>query len=472
MQIEDITHEAAADFARGETSGTQLVRRDGRTLLIGRSGGAFTSGPLSLPFTATHLGLHWNVSGQADGLQVWARVSADGLKWSPWEALATEAIAQRGADSEVFAALLAAPEARFAQYRIHFPADPAVAISRVAVTAINAAGRSGGVTPLPTVTLEAPGKSATDKITLKVITREAWGCNESQLTTPRDVLWPEMYVPAKKVLLHHTATGDSYSDGAAEVRAVWAYHAITLGWGDIGYNALVDKYGNVYEGRHGRGEGSGRELLSADVVAGHCSSHNYGSTGVSAIGNYDRTKPSAALLTGIDAMAAFECARHYLDPGKASDFLRSDDLWHPGLNNVSGHYESFNTSCPGKYLTAYLPKLRGHVATRLAFRGAPTFTQAPAGRNLAVGVPVSFSWNGMASYYCFEGWQRQADSENITYLAGYAAWPGDDPLAQRQVWLPVDTQPISVTPSQPGHYTLHVRDGAGAYEANLTYLAT
>ena len=78
-----------------------------------------------------------------------------------------------------------------------------------------------------------------------------------------------MYVPAKKVVIHHTATSNTYTDGAAEVRAIYTYHTRTLGWGDIGYNALVDKYGNIYEGRHGRGEGAGREILSADVVAGH-----------------------------------------------------------------------------------------------------------------------------------------------------------------------------------------------------------
>lgn len=40
-------------------------------------------------------------------------------------------------------------------------------------------------------------------------------------------------------------------DSAAIIRAIYAYHTRALGWCDIGYNALVDKYGQVFEGRAG-----------------------------------------------------------------------------------------------------------------------------------------------------------------------------------------------------------------------------
>jgi uncharacterized protein with LGFP repeats len=54
-------------------------------------------------------------------------------------------------------------------------------------------------------------------------------------------------------VIHHTASTNSYSEGtaAAQIRSVYAYHTASLGWNDIGYNFLVDRYGRIYEGRAG-----------------------------------------------------------------------------------------------------------------------------------------------------------------------------------------------------------------------------
>jgi hypothetical protein len=74
-----------------------------------------------------------------------------------------------------------------------------------------------------------------------------------------------MYVPAKKVVLHHTATSNAYVDGAAEVRAIYAYHAKTLRWGDIGYHSLIDKDRHDLRGaaRPRRAAGRGRRARSS-----------------------------------------------------------------------------------------------------------------------------------------------------------------------------------------------------------------
>ena len=49
--------------------------------------------------------------------------------------------------------------------------------------------------------------------------------------------------------------------------AIYTYHAVSLGWGDIGYSSLIDRDGYICEDCHGRGAGETREVLSADVVA-------------------------------------------------------------------------------------------------------------------------------------------------------------------------------------------------------------
>jgi hypothetical protein len=63
-------------------------------------------------------------------------------------------------------------------------------------------------------------------------------------------LWA--FVPAMKLLLHHTTTRNDYAtevEAAAEVRAIYSYHAATQRYGDIGYTALIDQFGTIRE-RH------------------------------------------------------------------------------------------------------------------------------------------------------------------------------------------------------------------------------
>ena len=483
--LEDVVERTAAEFARGQAHGLEVVAEAGQAPLRGRPGGEFVSGMVTLPFPATHLGLHWLLrTGSPEAVAAAVRTSADGQRWTEWYPLTIEAVAGRAEGREVFAALAPGDGGGFAQYKLAF-SDGEATVEGVTLTAINTAG--GAPQPAPTSALPTVPLTSRAGITIGVVPREAWGCDEDlvmqKLGKSRDTLWPEMYVPTKKVVVHHTATSNTYADGAAEVVAIWSYHAISLGWGDVGYNLLIDKFGNIYEGRHGRGEGSGREFVSADVTAGHCYYHNYGTVGISAIGNYQTAQPTQALKDALDAVAAFACDRHFIEPHGASDFLRSDNAWHNALNNISGHYESYNTSCPGRTLKAYLPDLRSHAAALLDNSGTalslstaiPQWLSTPPKEAIAEDV-VEFSWSSpdlYAKYYCcLEGWYKHADSEDVDYMAGYAADPsqGGDELAVVQAWMFPDEKVTSFAtpPLRAGHYTLHVRGDNGLYEANHT----
>jgi uncharacterized protein with LGFP repeats len=68
--------------------------------------------------------------------------------------------------------------------------------------------------------------------------------------------WPQSYHYTKnKIIVHHTAGDTSSFTGKESVIAylkdVYKFHTITRGRGDIGYNFLIDPYGNIYEGRAG-----------------------------------------------------------------------------------------------------------------------------------------------------------------------------------------------------------------------------
>ena len=81
-----------------------------------------------------------------------------------------------------------------------------------------------------------------------IIGRAQWGADES-MRCGRSCTTTESAPPSST-----TPPGSNdYSpqDSAEIVRAIYAYHTRTLGWCDIAYNALVDKYGQVFEGRAG-----------------------------------------------------------------------------------------------------------------------------------------------------------------------------------------------------------------------------
>ncbi len=89
----------------------------------------------------------------------------------------------------------------------------------------------------------------------------------------------------KQIHVHHTATGNSYSraDVPGILRGMYRYHTHTLGWFDIGYNFLVDRFGRAWVGRSG-----GAQRL---VRGAHTLGFNHASVGVAMIGNLEGRTP-------------------------------------------------------------------------------------------------------------------------------------------------------------------------------------
>jgi len=86
--------------------------------------------------------------------------------------------------------------------------------------------------------------------------------------------------------VHHTAGTNSYSaaDSPRILRGIQRYHVEGRSWCDVGYNVLVDKYGQVFEGRRG-----GIDEL---VVGVHASGFNTNTVGISVLGDYTQVAPS------------------------------------------------------------------------------------------------------------------------------------------------------------------------------------
>src|SRR5688572_17866885 len=71
-----------------------------------------------------------------------------------------------------------------------------------------------------------------------------------------------------RAIVHHSA-GAEYNTGGledskADVRGIQNYQMNSNGWPDVGYHFLIDKYGNVFEGRSGSMSGLPRGAHDAD----------------------------------------------------------------------------------------------------------------------------------------------------------------------------------------------------------------
>lgn len=236
----------------------------------------------------------------------------------------------------------------------------------------DAAGSTLGTASAQTTLTDAEVESLRPAI----VRRAAWGADESRYGTFGTVIQP------KAMILHHTASTNNYTreQAAAQVRAIYLYQASTLGWGDIGYHFLVDKFGTVYEGRKD----------SPDFIrtGAHAAGMNTETFGISALGNYHEVMPTAALQESITRVAAWQLAKNGIDPyGTAvltstSDSSTSSSRFRHGqqvtLPTVMGHISTSRTVCPGQYLEPRLTAIQKAAADRIAAAVTPAPAPAPA----------------------------------------------------------------------------------------------
>jgi hypothetical protein len=472
--VDRIVHGGMDGFAGARQGGVALLARAAGGGLRGTlRAAAYESPPLPLRFAATHLGLRWLADGRGSSELVFAvRTSENGRDWSAWLPVAAAGVHAGAEGTEGHSALASVPRGAFTQYRVAFPAEPGARLIRLALSYLNP--YDGPEQALAVGALDRPAG-----FPFPFRSREAWGADESlRFTASGAESWPRMYVPVKKLVVHHTATANDYFDAAAEVRAIYVYHAQELDWGDIGYNALIGRDGVVYEGRRGRGpdhESDGRQLLSPGVVAGHAFFHNYGTTGYALLGDFTATPLPRQMRERLVDLLAYAARRAGVDPATLGDFLRSDGIWHRDVPNLSGHRDLVVTECPGDQVYRVLPDVRAAVAERLGGdRAAVTarvyVTGALPGdttrRSLGaamggIGLPVP----GWAYSSYLEYWRRDGAYDIVPPDNG-PRWSVYDPSGAR-----------ALVELEPGHYTLHVRgrDPLGqqsVYESNVSFHVT
>lgn len=199
---------------------------------------------------------------------------------------------------------------------------------------------------------------------IPVVHRAAWGADEG-ITWSR----PE-FREAQLITVHHSVTPAGW-DPAATMRAFHRYHTLTNGWGDIGYQLVIDPSGQVYQGRTTdsaypvfRGP-TPPGVRPAVVTGAHVGGNNSGNVGVCLMGNFDLGMPTPGAYAALVNVLARLCRALNLDPFQGVGYWNPDAGAGRGMQAINGHRDWMSTGCPGGSLYASLPAVRQAVAVAM-----------------------------------------------------------------------------------------------------------
>jgi len=329
------------------------------------------SQPETDPFSA--VGVTWSLddAGRHVDVAVQVRVRTDGAEWGEWTALEADDVEQDAASTPDQADLRAGTAPYYT--------GPANGVEVVVQAADGAAPRDVRVqlidpgTSAADASLGAPAVRDQAHASLSMPTiysRAQWGADESIRG------WDPEYAPTiKAATVHHTADSNNYSPEAVPgiLRSIYAYHTLSRGWGDIGYNVIVDKYGRAWEGRY-----SGDRGIASTIIGAHAGGFNTSTFGVSMIGDYTRTPAPQPMVDTVAAVIGWKLGLYGVDPrgwttltssgGGTSKYAAGTVV---SLPTVFGHRDVGNTTCPGDFGYARLDEIRAKASAIAGERSTP-----------------------------------------------------------------------------------------------------
>jgi hypothetical protein len=323
------------------------------------------SAAVALPFPADYVGISWT-AGDEPSVRF-----RSGERWTRWTVAHEDEVPGDG--SATFSRLVAAADADGFQVM----------------------GRNNGVRGVAINTTDGPrvpewswtAAQASHILQPAVVSRATWGADESyRFRADGSEKSPPVFFQTQKLIVHHTATANADPDPAATVRAIYRYHAIDRGWGDIGYNFLVDANGVIYKGRYSGPPATidadtptGEDASGYGVRGAHTAGSNSGTMGIAVLGTFTSIPLPDAARSALVEHLAWESEHHGLDPLATTTFVNPSDGSTKVVANISGHRDWRQTECPGGVLYAALPAIRQETAARVggSVRPVPVDNRAP-----------------------------------------------------------------------------------------------
>jgi flagellar hook assembly protein FlgD len=434
----------------------------------------------------------------AGSVNIRLRTSRDGGSWGSWFTAPLEVV-DENQTSQAFIDPIWTGAGRYVQVRADGSTGRGPStLTGVRLITIDPTGEAGLVASasgaVRRVAAAVAGVTLTDTAsaaatTPAIVPRSGWGADESLRSGSPS------YAPLKVAFVHHTASGNDYSqaDAPGIVRAIYAFHTKTLHWSDIGYNFLIDRYGTIYEGRYGG--------IARGVIGAQAGGFNTGSAGISVLGTFIDQTPPAAAVTALERLLAWKLSVAALDPtgtstltcGLTDKYVNGAKVTFPA---IAGHRQANYTECPGDSFYALLPAIRANVAKRVGASLKATLSASdplisPNGdgaldsTHFAVGITTSADWRLTvrdAGGQSFASWSGEGASASVawdgtsggrtvpdgTYTAEVAVTAADGSTAAASAQITVDTTAPRLTgAAAPGWFS---PDGDGQTEsAAVTY---
>jgi len=350
----------AANIHRTGVHGVDATARAGAPRARTHDGRATRSAVLTAPRAASSfstIGVTWRAGTAAAGTVVQVRARTGG-RWSAWSDLdvvdtpgsGDRPSAGRPAHRDGTEPSYVGPSDGY-QVQVSSPSGQSpVDVQVVAVDPGSSPADANAASPegVPAATAAAERSRPT------ILSRAAWGADPALLNCA-----PTIMSTVKAVAVHHTVSANGYSSSSvpAMIRGIYAYHTNGLGWCDIAYNVLVDRFGRLWEGRAGG--------LSLPVMSAATGGFNTYTSAVSAIGNFDTTSAPAAMVDSIARFASWKLGLHRVNPAARTSLVSAGGSFTQyksgtvvALPTIFGHRNSDLTACPGRYLYAQLATIR------------------------------------------------------------------------------------------------------------------
>jgi hypothetical protein len=175
----------------------------------------------------------------------------------------------------------------------------------------------------------------------RIITRTEWEANPPQFGYSNMPYY-------NKLTLHHSVgfSADNLEEGIIQMQAIQLFHQEVRGWSDIGYHFVIDKAGNIYQGR------------PETVIGAHTSGANTGNIGTCVLGCYH--PPASENYYCYDELST-----------SSGDSLIKLMAWISESYSIDpnvllGHRDYYDyeyTTCPGDNLWSLLPGLRTEISS-------------------------------------------------------------------------------------------------------------
>ena len=330
---------------------------------VARASGAARPAVLTRELDAdrfTAAGITWKRAGAPKTVTVQVRVRQDG-QWSDWFHLEREGGPDSGSAEGKRAAAKDSTEPITAAHgeaiQVRVDTDSGAVPAELSLVTVDP-----GTSPADANLAGAPVNTAhAGTRSPNIISRAQWGADES--LRPSDCS-PEYSSTLKAAVVHHTVNANTYTaaESAGLVRSIYAFHVQGRGWCDVGYQFLVDRYGQIFEGRAG---GADRPVIGAQAGG-----FNTYTVGVSGIGDFTSAAPTSAMVASVSQVVGWKLGLHNRDPFGRVTLVSAggDATGYPSgtpvpVNVVLGHRDVDLTGCPGDAFYPLLASIRSQAAT-------------------------------------------------------------------------------------------------------------